>query len=80
MMYVLMLQPPPREDTAKIDAMTKQLEGMKEQLKSKDRELGAMEDELDNKNTEITATGNYRLYTIGCMQLVVHCWLYAASY
>ncbi|XP_067941576.1 uncharacterized protein C10orf67, mitochondrial-like isoform X2 [Watersipora subatra] len=49
-------EPPPREDTTKIDAMTKQLDSMKELLKSKDRELGAMEDELDSRNAEINAS------------------------
>lgn len=33
--------------------MAEQLENMKDQLRSKDRELGAMEDELDLKNQEI---------------------------
>ena len=58
------LQPPPREDTTKIDAMTKQMESMKEQLKSKDRELGNMEDELDNKNAEINNSSELKLAII----------------
>lgn len=33
--------------------MTKQMEGLKEQLKSKEREIGEMEDELDAKTQEI---------------------------
>lgn len=41
--------------------MTKQLEAMKEQLRSKDREIGSMEDELDAKNLEITQNGKYIL-------------------
>ncbi|KAF6030197.1 C10orf67 [Bugula neritina] len=49
-------EPPPREDTTKIDALTKQMDSLKEQLKSKDKEIGTMEDELDNKNAEITST------------------------
>jgi len=54
-------QPPPREDTTKIDALTKEMEGLKEKLRAKDRELGAMEDELDNKNAELNQAGKQQV-------------------
>ena len=39
--------------------MAKQIEGLKEQLKSKEREIGEMEDELDAKNQEINQGSTY---------------------
>lgn len=44
--------------------MTRQMETLKEQLKSKDKELGAMEDELDSKNAEINSTSQLGLHSV----------------
>lgn len=46
---------------------------MKEQLKSKERELASMEDELDNKNAEINATGTREMYYV-CHLVFLLCW------
>lgn len=54
--------------------MAKQMETLKEHLKAKDRELGALEDELDNKNAEINNTSESLPILLSMFSLIRYPW------